>query len=259
MRIDISGGRVTINGQEVKPVSDPSPASPRVNVSRSFPAAKSLSVSYVPGQVDVQVGTGPMKVEVEGPEDLVKALCFDESAGHLSVSLPRPASASSNVSVVIDGVSINTSVTPAPQMLVRVTVPVGTPVALSRIDGTMTVGDTLAALEAHIQGAHSLEAGAVGDLNLTVQGSGRAEVRKSDGLNVLTVQGSGRARVMHGEASMVMATVQGSGRISHEGRAQQATVAAQGSGQVFLESVVSRPIVTVMGSARVVCGTWPGL
>ena len=223
------------------------------------------------GVVLVEVGDEPgIRATLDGPEEALEEFSVSERDGAVAIVGPRLGERSSstvvgNTTVIVSGggraeVSIGSSSVTVigedeERVTLRLTVPEGTPLSLDRITGKATIGDTGAPLTVALLSG-TVEAGAVTDADLAINGSGDIRLRQVDGALSITVNGSGSIDVAGGAASELTGRINGSGALRFDGRAKTAEVSINGAGTVALSHVETRPVTHVAGAGSITVGNW---
>lgn len=223
------------------------------------------------GIVLVEVGTEPsIRAVLDGPDDAIDDIAVSVRDGAVTIAGPRHSSGSSttvvgNATVIVSGggraeVSIGgTDITVSSDndepITLRLTVPDGTPLTFDRFAGKATIGDTGASLTFALLSG-TVEAGAVADANLRINGSGDIRVRQADGALAMSVNGSGTIDVAKGTVTDLSGSINGSGTLRFNGRAQTADVSINGAGTVSLAHVDAEPRTHLAGAGRITVGNW---
>jgi hypothetical protein len=139
---------------------------------------------------------------------------------------------------------------------VTISVPRGTSVNTSGVQGKVNIGNIESSLNASVLGGDDIRAGSVRDAVLTIQGGGNIIVDSVDGNLSMTIQGSGDVRVRNGNVGMLNASVVGSGDASFGGQATNASLSIIGSGDIKVSHVENRPSRNVVGSGDISVGNW---
>jgi len=237
-----------------------------------------LSVSNVDADVEIQPGDiDKMVVEVTGSKTAVEDIGVRQQGAELIISGKGSAgggggnvvmTGSGSVSISGGGVVISgamgrgrtTIVTGGgnteSDVKIKITVPSGSPINISGVNGLATIGDVDGPLRAAVLGGSDINAGRVKDAELNVQGSGDIRVQEANGNLSASVQGSGDISVKRGQVTYLNASVMGSGDIKFSGRAQDANLSVMGRGDIYAHHVVNKPSMSIMGRGNIEVGNW---
>lgn len=223
------------------------------------------------GIVLVEVGDEPgIRAVLDGPEDAIDEISVSARDGTVTITGPRLSSGSSttvvgNATVIVSGggraevsiggTDITVSGSGEEPITLRLTVPDGTPLTFNRFAGKATIGDTGASLTVALLSG-TIDAGAVADASLGINGSGDIRVRQAGGALAMTVNGSGSITVADGAVTDLSARINGSGALRFDGRAQTADVSINGAGTVSLAHVDAEPRTHLAGAGRITVGNW---
>lgn len=223
-------GKVTINGDEGKPLSE---------LDMSGPAPQELVLA---GPDEIRVTTGDkLAITVEGEQDVKDQLRFSLKDGSLVIHRKDKAFGSGDKAAIVNVTM------PAPREIVMAgSGKISTAALASKAEVTVagsgtieTAGVSGESLELTIAGSGNFRgAGSVKKLDLTIAGSGSAQM---DALKVdkadVSIAGSGStAFTSDGE---VEASIMGSGNVTVKGRAR-CTVSSMGSGTLVCETPVQQ-------------------
>ncbi len=223
------------------------------------------------GNLVVEIGdSAEIRGVLEAPDDRIDDFEISEDGGTLTIIGPRISGNRSttvvgNTTVVvtgggraevtIGGVNATVVSTDEDPVMLRLTVPAGTDVALTRFAGDASVGDTEAALTVQLLSG-TVDAGKVTDAHLAINGSGGIRVDESSGALVMTVNGSGTVDVAGGVVSDLNGRISGSGALRFDGRAETADVSINGAGSVEIAHVEAKPRTRLAGAGRISIGNW---
>jgi len=153
--------------------------------------SKGLRITDVVGDVRVTVQDGPMKVDVSGSKELVGGLTVKKEGDSLMID------GSGNVSYSVwdwrkwfDFSHIHDDYNQG-HLLIKVTVPKGTPIKISDLIGNAAVGDTYGPISLESV-ASDATIGKVSQANVSLGGSGKIAIADVAGELKLEIAGSGR-------------------------------------------------------------------
>jgi len=235
-----------------------------------FDQASTVIESFA-GIVLVDIGDEPgIRASLDGPDDAIEEISVSERGGTITITGRQTGGSSSvtsvgNTTVVVTGngsasVTIGNVTTTADgvddePVTLRLTVPNGTPLTFDRFAGKATIGDTGASLTVDLLSG-TVEAGAVTEASLTINGSGDIRLRRAAGALAMTVNGSGSIDVADGAVGDLTGRINGSGTLRFDGRAETAEVAINGAGTVELAHVDAEPRTHLAGAGRISVGNW---
>lgn len=209
---------------------------------------KGLRIDDVVGDVRVTVQDGPMKVDVSGSKDLVGGLTVKNEGDSLLIE------GSDNVSYSVwdwrkwfDFSHIRDDYNQG-HLLIKVTVPKGTPIKISDLIGNAAVGDTYGPISLESV-ASDATIGKVSQANVSLGGSGKIAIADVSGELKLEIAGSGR--ITSGHAGSVRADIAGSGEAQLGTISGGVNIDIAGSGD-FTAAKVNGPVhVDIAGSGNV--------
>ena len=210
--------------------------------------AKGLRVDDVVGDVRVTVQDGPMKVDVSGSKELVGGLAVHnegdslliDGSGHVSYSV-WDWRKWFDFSHIRDDDNRG-------HLMIKVTVPKGTPVKISDLVGNATIGDTYGPVSLETV-ASDATIGKVSQANVSLGGSGKIAI--ADVAGELKVEIAGSGRVTSGHAGNVRADIAGSGDAQLGSISGGVSIDIAGSGD-FTAARVNGPVhVDIAGSGNV--------
>ncbi len=210
--------------------------------------AKGLQVDDVVGDIRVAVQEGPMKVDVAGSKDLVAGLTVQNEGGSLLID------GSDSVSYSVwdwrswfDFSHIHEDSRQG-HLVIKVTVPKGTPIKISDLIGNAAIGDTYGPVTLEAV-ASDATIGKVSQATVSLGGSGKIAIADVSGELKLDIAGSGR--VTAGHAGSVRADIAGSGDAQLGSISNGVKIDIAGSGD-FTAARVNGPVhVDIAGSGNV--------
>jgi len=210
--------------------------------------AKGLRVDDVVGEVRVSVQDGPMKVDVSGSRELAAGLTVKNNDGSLTIDGTGNATFSVwdwrrwfDFSHIRDDDNQG-------HLLIKVTVPKGTPVKISDMVGNTYIGDTYGPVSLDTVAADAT-IGKVSQANVSLGGSGKIAIADVAGELKLEIAGSGR--ITSGHAGSVHADIAGSGDAQIGTISGGVNIDIAGSGD-FTAARVNGPVrVDIAGSGNV--------
>ena len=277
---DVATGEVVNRGAGYVNIGTPGTGSGAQSVfgPKSFHAS-ALVVRDIEADVEIEPGAGPeMTVTIAGSKTGVENIETVLNGDQLVIAGKGGRNGLGTGSIVIGGgtLSIRGSISVSTResifrrassivtrvgddetnVKVRVEVPVGSTVEVSRVQGTVNVGDTDGPFSGNVLGDTRMTIGKVRGARLSVQGSGDIHAREINGNLSISIQGSGDIDVSHGEVQMLQVSVMGSGDATFGGNATDADLSVMGSGDVDVHSVTNRPRYSQMGSGNISVDNW---
>jgi len=209
--------------------------------------AKGLRIDDVVGEVRVNVQDGPMKLDVSGSRELAAGLTVKNAGGSLEID------GSGNVSYSVwdwkkwfDFSHIRDD--NQGRLVIKVTVPKGTPVKISDMVGNTYIGDTYGPVSLDTVAADAT-IGKVSQASVSLGGSGKIAIADVAGELKLEIAGSGR--ITSGHAGSVHADIAGSGDAQLGTISGGVNIDIAGSGD-FTAARVNGPVrVDIAGSGNV--------
>jgi len=208
---------------------------------------KALKVNDLVGSVRVNVGNGPMKVEVSGNRNLVAGLTVKNQNGTLLISADEADSVNvwdwnhwfdfSHINEEHDG-----------KLFVTVTVPKGSDVRIEDLVGNATVGDTFGPVRLETTAGNST-VGRTSEARISMAGSGKTAV--ADVAGELRIEVAGSGHVMAHNAGSVRADIAGSGDATIASIVNGLRVSIAGSGDLAVSRVNGPVSVDIAGSGNV--------
>lgn len=203
--------------------------------------ASEVSVKNLVGRLDITVVPGADKVtaNVTGPDERVADVTVRQKGKELVIEQSRPWRH-------VD------KITREDWVDVKITLPAGTPLAVSGFIGEGKVGDLRAPLRIESHTSGTFRAGHVTTAAIAISGSGDIRVGKVDNNFSADIAGSGS--IQTGEtAGKVAADIRGSGKFTLDRVDGPMAIAIKGSGDVIVKSGTIDPLtVSVVGSGKVV-------
>lgn len=203
--------------------------------------AREVSVKNLIGRLDITVAAGADKVtaSVTGPDNRVADVTVRQQGKQLVIEQSRPWRRADKV-------------TREDWVDVKITVPAGTPLAVSGFIGEGNVGDLQAPLTIDSHTSGTFRAGHVTTAAIGISGSGDIRLGKVD--NNLSAEIAGSGSVQTGEtAGKVTADVRGSGKFTLDRVDGPMAIAIKGSGDVIVKSGTIDPLtVSIVGSGKVI-------
>ena len=142
-------------------------------------------------------------------------------------------------------------------------VPLGCSVDIIKVDGHVSIGDTLGRLLVKIKGRCMVKAGKIAMIKADINGSGELDVESIDHCHkfaandaTLKIDGSGDIRIKGGNINELNATISGSGNIKIGAVVQSADLNISGSGDIRVKQVVNKPYKNKSGSGSIKVGNW---
>jgi hypothetical protein len=209
---------------------------------------KGLRIDDVVGDVRVTVQDGPMKVDVSGSKERVGGLTVKNEGGALLIDGSNSVSYSVwdwrkwfDFSHIRDDNSQG-------HLVIKVTVPKGTPIKISDLIGNAAIGDTYGPVSLESV-ASDATIGKVSQANVSLGGSGKIAIADVAGELKLEIAGSGR--ITSGHAGNVRADIAGSGDAQLGTISGGVNIDIAGSGD-FTAARVNGPVhVDIAGSGNV--------
>ena len=210
--------------------------------------AKGLTVDDIVGEVRVSVQDGPMKVDVSGSRELAAGLTVRNAGGSLLIDGTGDTSYSVwdwrkwfDFSHIRDDDNRG-------HLVIKVTVPKGTPVKISDMVGNTYIGDTYGPVSLDTVAADAT-IGKVSQANVSLGGSGKIAIADVAGELKLEIAGSGH--ITSGHAGSVHADIAGSGDAQLGTISGGVNIDIAGSGD-FTAARVNGPVrVDIAGSGNV--------
>jgi hypothetical protein len=137
---------------------------------------------------------------------------------------------------------------------VRITVPEGSSVNVSNINGKVIVGNTHGPFVGKVSASHNMSVGAVGSANLSNTGSANIDVASVTGNLEVNISGSGNVDVVGGNVPNLEVKASGSGQFEFDGTATNANLLVCGSGDIKVHCVTGRLTQSTSGSGRIRVG-----
>lgn len=215
---------------------------------KSF-SAHTLKLDDVVGTLTVNVRDGgPISVSVSGEKGRVDGVSVNQEDDKVVIDATN-SSENESVWNWHNWLNFSSDYESEPNdLIIKVTVPRGTPVHVSDLVGDATIGDTQG--ELHFEAAATkARIGRVGPADVSVAGSGRLEIAQVSGPLHLEVGGSGKVKV--GSTQSVHADIGGAGTVDLGAIAGGLSLDIAGSGDVTAARVNGPTHVDIAGSGSV--------
>lgn len=230
-----------------------------------FADATALGIADLTAQLRIQVGQGPgIQLSLTGPERRVAAIrsrlegatlqLTDDGSGGSVVSTNQSVlvqQSGGQSRVIIGGVVQPTE----PPLRVELTVPAGTPLALSGFTGTATIGDLDAPVNIDVSSGR-VALGSVRDAVLNISGSGSIHAERVGGDVTAELSGSGDVAIAAGWIGTLRVNITGAGQAEVQAEAERAELSIAGAGEISVAAVRERPRIRVTGAGQVRVGNW---
>jgi hypothetical protein len=133
-----------------------------------------------------------------------------------------------------------------------VSVPEGTPVQIAdNGDGTYEIGDTRGKLDLKLGGSSQVRAGHVDATRIAVDGHADIIIARVNGSFRVSISGSGRVQADGGEVGQLRLSISGSGFTGFAGTAADADLDVSGSGRIRVDTVTGSLNRDVSGSGSI--------
>lgn len=219
--------------------------------------ASELSLNLASADAIIEKWDRPgMRVELNGPSDIVEAFTLTERDGALLVEESR--SGGSHGSINIDSGNITMTSFGGSSFVggmqiggryggvtisghggglsLKVFVPSSAPIAVSTKSGDVNISDI------------------GGPLDVSVAGSADVKAKSASGNVNIKIAGSGDVKVNRGDVANLNVSIAGSGDVRFGGVAQNAMLSIAGSGDISVKRVVNKPMKSIAGSGEINIG-----